>query len=106
MNTDLSRAKSHSFLSCDAENITLEALKQAEDGNGVIIRLAEQHNKSGTVTIDFDRPIEKAWVCDLMENIESEIQSSGKQLSLKVEPYEIVTLRVCLGEFGLEPTHS
>jgi alpha-mannosidase len=97
-NTDLSRAKSHSFLSCKAENITLEAFKQAEDENGVILRLVERHNTSGTATLVFDRVIEKAWVCDLMENSESEIQSNGKQLSFKVAPFEIVTLRVCLGE--------
>ena len=70
-------------------------MKQAVDGEGVILRLVERHNSSGPVTLVFDRPIEKAWTCDLMENNEAEIQASGTQLSFDIRPYEIKTLRIC-----------
>lgn len=86
--------QSHSFLSCKAKNITLEAMKQAEDGQGLIIRLVEKHNKSSTINLVFDRPIETAWLCDLMESNEGEIHPSGKKLTINFRPYEIITLRV------------
>ncbi len=94
MNTALPQGRKHSFISCEAKNITLEAMKQAEDGEGVILRLVEQHNKSGTVTLVFDRMVEKAWACDLMENNEVEIQPNDMKLTFDVKPYEIKTLRV------------
>nr|MBP8125550.1 hypothetical protein [Caldilineaceae bacterium] len=86
---------SHSFISCVAENVTLEAVKQAEDGQGVIIRLVENHNKSGTITLDLDRSIQQAWTCDLMENNETEISPKDTQIKCTLAPYEIKTLRVC-----------
>ncbi|MCP4140374.1 MAG: hypothetical protein GY755_08815 [Chloroflexi bacterium] len=85
----------YSFLSCSAENIVLEAMKDAEDGKGVILRLVEQHNKGGSVKLHFDRPVRKAWTCDLMESDEAEIQADGCELELQISPCEIVTLRVC-----------
>ncbi len=86
---------SHSFVSCAAKNVTLEAVKQAEDGQGVIIRLVENHNKSGIITLDLDRPIQQAWTCDLMENNETEISPNDTQIKCTLAPYEIKTLRVC-----------
>ncbi len=84
----------HSFVSCLADNITLEAVKRAEDGQGTILRLVEQHNKSGTLPLIFDRPIEKACTCDLMENIENDLPVTGKQLDIPYNTYEIITLKV------------
>lgn len=91
---------SHSFVSCAAKNVTLEAVKQAEDGQGVIIRLVENHNKSGIITLDLDRPIQQAWTCDLMENNETEISPNDTQIKCTLAPYEIEALAASVFKLG------
>jgi alpha-mannosidase len=89
------RQAQKTFVTCSSKNITLEGLKRAEDGQGIIIRLVERHNKSGQIKLTFDRPIENAWACDLMETIEANIQSNDKHLYFNIRPYEIKTVRIC-----------
>jgi len=87
----------HSLLTCDAANLTLEAVKRAEDGDGLIVRLVERHNQRTTVTLTFDRPVRAAWVCNLMEDNEAPLAPTvDGRLQFGVKPFEIVTLRVQL----------
>jgi alpha-mannosidase len=84
----------HSFLRCTAPNLSLEAIKQAEDGQHVILRLVERQNCHTQATLVFDRPVLEAWSCDLMENIEVRLSPVGKELPVALKPYEILTLRL------------
>lgn len=84
----------YSFIHCDATNITLEALKQSEDGESLIVRLVEQHNQRTRTTLTFDRSLTTIYRCNLMEEIEEEIQVEDNQVTLTIQPYEIVTLAI------------
>jgi len=84
----------HSFLSCGAPNLTLEAVKRAEDGRGLIVRLVERHNRLTRAVLRFGRPVREAWSCDLMEENGIALRPDGRELAVTVKPYEIVTLRV------------
>lgn len=95
--TTLNAAKNddcHSWITCDTDHVTLEAVKCAEDGQHVIIRLAEQFNSRQPFELTFDRPIQQAWTCNLMEEIEEELQPEGSKLRISIKPYEVVTLRI------------
>lgn len=88
----------HSFINCPAPNISLEAVKQAQDGQGVIIRLVERHNRHTHTTVNFDRPVLQAWSCDLMENNETRLAPVGNELQVVLKPYEILTLRLAFDQ--------
>lgn len=78
----------------DALNITPKAVKRAEDGKHLIVRLVERHNTRSHVTLAFDRDITAAWTCDLMERAETALQPDGSRVEVTFKPYEIVTLRL------------
>ena len=83
----------HSFIHCDAANLTLEAIKRSEDGKHLVIRLVERHNCRTEATLTFDRPVRGAWLCDLMEKIEAKLTPRDGEVTFPVVPYGIVTLR-------------
>jgi alpha-mannosidase len=66
--------KSGSFMSIDAENIIVPAVKQAESGRDTIIRCLETHGSPATASLD--------------------IAFAGKKQPLTFRPYEIKTIRV------------
>lgn len=83
-----------SFAKTDADNCFIEVIKQAEDQQGMIVRVYENKNKRSSVTMTFDRKINSVSLCNLMEqNIEKlKIKENSFQFSLK--PYEISSFRV------------
>ena len=87
-----------SWITCDSDHVTLEAVKCAEDSQHLIVRIAEQHNSRQPIQLSFDRPISKAWSTNLMETIESELPPAGSTLYVNIKPYEVVTLRIELAK--------
>jgi alpha-mannosidase len=84
----------HGFLNCNVPNLTLEAIKQGEDGRHVVVRLVERCNRSTHAKLTFDRPARGAWSCDLMEQTERKLPTPAGRVELRVKPCEIVTLRL------------
>jgi alpha-mannosidase len=84
---------SHSFLACDAPGVALEAVKRAEDGPDLIVRLVEREGALARGRVTFDRPVRKAWSCNLMEEKESPLLADGASVKFAARPYEIVTVR-------------
>ncbi|NDJ61403.1 MAG: alpha-mannosidase [Chloroflexi bacterium] len=82
----------HSFIQCDAANVTLEAVKRSERGDHLIVRLVERHNALTRATLTFDRPLQAAQACDLMERVEQDLPVDGRTLHVELQPCEIVTL--------------
>jgi alpha-mannosidase len=83
----------HSFFEVDRANVIIEAIKLAEDGGAVIVRLYEAAGARGTVSLTTNLPVEKAWRADMLENeLESVTLKNGK-VQLDLKPFEIVTLK-------------
>ncbi len=75
-------------------NIIIETIKQAEDGNGLIIRLYESHRKRGTALLQSCFPIGSAWMTNLLEeNKEACVVQDGR-LIFEFKPFEIKTIRI------------
>ena len=86
-----------SLVQCSAENVVVGAVKRAEDDGDLIVRLNEETNRRTAVRLEFARAVEAASVVSLMEDeTYADLTPDGNALSLTVEPYEIVTLKVRL----------
>ena len=85
-----------SMFRVDAENIMADTVKQAEDGNGIILRMYEYENKRGKASVVFGKKIAQVYECNLMENNLCEIPHGENGFRFSYKPYEIKTFRVIL----------
>ena len=83
-----------SFISTDRPNVIVETIKRAEDGNGIIVRLYEGLRRRGPLTLTTCFDLAGAWQTNLLEENQDALQPTGRQVSLSVRPYQIVTLRL------------
>ena len=83
-----------SFISADSDNVIIETVKKAEDDDGIIVRLYEHGNRRENVCLTFGFPVQKAFVCDLMENEDGALNVTDNTVSFEIKPFEIVTLKV------------
>lgn len=86
--------ESMSFASVDKDNVILETIKAAEDEEGTILRLYESENARTNVCLTVNRPFTRAYLCNLLEETETEAQVEGNQILFACKPYEIVTVRI------------
>lgn len=91
------KQSSVAFVSVSARNVTVEAVKQAEDKDGVIVRLNEFENAKTDLTLQFLRPIREAWMCDMLENRIQPLKVKGAVCYMTISPYEVKTVRLLLG---------
>ncbi|WP_099224854.1 alpha-mannosidase [Listeria costaricensis] len=78
-----------SAIQLSGENVMIDAVKQAEDGSGTILRL---HEFAGSHTsIRLTTPCRQLYSCNLLEEIEQELAPAE---SIALSPYEILTLRL------------
>jgi alpha-mannosidase len=83
-----------SLLSVDADNVIVEAIKPAEDGDGVIIRLYEAEGTWSSVTVQFNEVFQKAYETNMLEDITEELPLAGLKLLLQFKPFEIKTIKL------------
>lgn len=86
--------REYSFVTCNADNVIVETIKQAEDSNDIIVRAFETYNRRTRTELIFDLPISRGWECNLMEEEETEIEVETNQLSFTIQPYEIKTFKI------------
>ncbi len=84
----------YSFASVDHENVILETIKQAEDGDGTIVRLYESENAYTKTKLTVHTDFKKAYVCNLLEETEYETTVEGNIVDIVLKPYEVVTVRI------------
>jgi alpha-mannosidase len=83
-----------SFIGVSRPNVVIETIKQAEDANGVIVRLYESQRQRGPVTLSTGFALASVHRTNLLEQNEEEFTVDGQQVTFSVRPYEIVTLRL------------
>jgi alpha-mannosidase len=78
-----------------SHEVIVETVKQAEDGDGWIVRVYEaQHSRHPRTELLFARQITRAVECNLVEEGEMPVQVEGARLIFSIAPYEIKTFRV------------
>lgn len=84
-----------SFCRIDAPNVMLLTWKQAEDGEGFILRLIETAGKKTDVTMTLPSlEIARACRTNLVEFDGEALDSSAHAVRLPLEPYSIATVRI------------
>ena len=91
------RPEDASFFSVDAPGVVMTGLKKAEDGNELIVRLAEIEGKETTVNLKIPVKVSSARRLNLIEfPLENAIKPTvnDKTIQFKIKPNEIVTLGI------------
>ena len=83
-----------SFLSIDRDHVMLSALKLAEKGDGLILRLYEDQNRRGTVNVAFFTPPSRAVECDPYENEIGQADLVSGCLRFDIKPFEVRTFKL------------
>lgn len=87
--------KSAGFMRVNESNVRLLAMKQAEDGDGIIVRLMETEGKesAATVTLPF-LTVEKALKTNLVEENEGPLQTTPHAVTAAIRAFGIATMRI------------
>ena len=81
-------------LSIHMKNVIIETVKQAEDGNGVIVHLYEGERSQGKVTLQIALDLKVGYFCNLLEENDSKLSVENNSITLSVRPYMIATVRL------------
>lgn len=82
-----------SLVSCDKSNVIVETVKKAEADDGMIVRLYDAFNRRTRATVTVANGFKEAYLCDLMENELEKLEFDGSSVTIKVNNFEIVTLK-------------
>ena len=88
------RTERFSAVSIDQENVILDTMKPAEDGSGDIVLRLYESKKSATsakVRCAFGS---RAYLCDMLENVLSEVPVEDGKIDLNFKAFEIKTVRI------------
>ncbi len=83
-----------SFASVNAKNVVLETVKEAEDGNGTVLRMYECENARTKCTLTVNADVSKAYSVNLIEEIEEELPVVDGKITFTIKPYEIKSILV------------
>lgn len=86
--------KAYSFASVNRDNVILETVKQAESGEGTVLRMYECENSRTKVTLSVPATFTKAYSTNLLEEIEEELPIADGKVSFTIKPFEIKTILV------------
>jgi alpha-mannosidase len=87
-------AASFSFATVNSECVTLETLKQSEDGKRLVLRVFEHANRRVTATIRFGMPVRSVQLANLMEEGQSSVTLVNGGVVLDLRPFEMATLLI------------
>ncbi|HSJ55895.1 MAG TPA: glycoside hydrolase family 38 C-terminal domain-containing protein, partial [Anaerolineae bacterium] len=91
--SDLPAAYSHARV--DAGHVIVETIKQAEDGDGWIVRAYESRQyRNPAVRLTMGRAVRRAVECNLVEEGDAAVDWRGDSLTFPIAPFEIKTFRV------------
>ncbi len=81
---------------CDNPQVQIDAVKRAEDGDGLIVRLHEAYGAQNRFRLRLSLPVREWQRCDLLED-PTEPPASGEPEGV-LRPFELQTLRIRLAD--------
>lgn len=92
--------KTSSFLQVSPDSLVVSAVKPAEEGEGVIVRMFNIGNRSIKGRIESLWPLQRAWVTNLGEDPQEELSLSGSMTGvIPVRSGEVKTLKILPSPF-------
>jgi len=84
-----------SLAQLDVDNVTVETVKKAEKSDALVLRIFEHANIRAEATLTFGLPVKSVTPVNLMEEQPGKpLEMQGNSVTLKLRPFEIVTLLV------------
>jgi alpha-mannosidase len=84
-----------SFLTLDAEHVSVGAVKRADVGRAVVVRLVEGEGRAGRVTLTSSRAMARVRAANLLEDPLAIVPLTSEHVvTLSLEPWEIRTLLI------------
>jgi alpha-mannosidase len=85
----------YAFATAPGGEVIVETVKQAEDGDGWVVRVYEwRQSRHAAVALEFGQPIADAVECNLMEEDPQPAAAGGRTLTFAIAPYEIKTFKI------------
>ncbi len=84
----------YSFIASDNDDVVIDAVKEAQDGNGIILRVYQSRRVRGERTLTVNLPFNKVYECNLMEENEGEFGFTDNQIKFTIKPFEVKTFRL------------
>jgi alpha-mannosidase len=88
------RLRVPAFLRLDSDHVQLAAVKPADAGAGIVLRLVEAHGRAGTASVRLGFDVGEARQTDLLEDDGRRLAARGRWLRLRFRPFEIRTVRL------------
>ncbi len=85
-------AEPRSWFACD--ELMVDTVKPAEDGDGLIVRLYEPHGARGSARLRVGVPFADAWFANVLEDRLGAAEVSGDDVVVPFRPFEIVTVEL------------
>jgi alpha-mannosidase len=82
------------LLQTSAANIVIDTIKNAEDGQGWVVRLYESTGARAAAELRFGVPLREAWLSNTLEDKVSAVSLGSGTLRLEMRPFQICTLRL------------
>ena len=70
----------------------LETVKQAENGDGTVLRLYEAENARTKTALTLPAGVKHAYETNLLEEIQTELPVADGKVSFMMKPFEIKTI--------------
>ncbi|MBN1876915.1 MAG: alpha-mannosidase [Anaerolineae bacterium] len=83
-----------SLIEVDAPNVIIEAVKKAEDDEGIVVRLYEAAHRDAHTLLHFGRPVACAEIVNLMETPVAPLDVAADAIMLDFRPFEIKSVKV------------
>ncbi|MEN6385710.1 MAG: glycoside hydrolase family 38 C-terminal domain-containing protein [Phycisphaerales bacterium] len=83
-----------SMFKTDRENVVIETIKKAHDGNGFIVRMYESLGGRSGVALSASFDIKSCFETDLIEGNKNQLTVSGRSINFYIKPFQILTLRI------------
>ena len=84
----------YSFATVDNDCVTIETVKAAEDGRGLILRIFEHANRRVSTRVSFGPKVKAVSKVNLMEEGGEPVALADNGVTLELRPFEITTLRI------------
>ncbi len=82
------------MLEISSDNFAIDCIKPAQDGRGVIIRLAEEERRRGTAKLTWKLGGKIVTECNMIEQDEQEMPFDGESFEFSYKPFEVKTFRI------------
>lgn len=82
------------FINISEKNVSVEAFKKAQDGNGYILRVVEDEQKRCCCDITLPFNIKEITECNMIEEYKNDIVCENNMFSFYINPFEVKTFRI------------